>query len=504
MKDRLGPLIAIRGIKSQDNKDLSPFSATLTSATTANKNSRLNQMRNKLQGQMTLNGEQMTNNNRFQLLKTNSERFKKEYIEAMINSFDTKYCLDMVLGQGMHATVYKCFKLEDTKKETPLAVKVIREDDEEKIIAHRNEFKIMESLDNPHIVKGYELFINVQKKEVHEVMKYIDGKEILDQISEMGAYSEKEAQYIFKQIMVGLEYLHSEGVCHRDIKPSNILVTKDQHVTIADFNVARQKSGEIFKMMTKTGTLAHSAPEIFIQTYYDEKIDIWSAGTVLYTILSGQQPFDNENVSRLISKITLGDYSLKGLAWNKISPAAKDLINKMLTLDPQFRPSASQILKHQWFQMNFNHQNEVELTQVMDDFDKRKSLKTFGKISMSQMINVGSIDEEILKKGLEMSNLKYTKSMGYSRDDKNLYFESDHTSLDKYLTTCPNNDHYDTSSSEDDNLFDSSPLKQPENKGTSFQFGQQNIINLKNPTNQQLIEQQPRKKSAQERFNDLE
>ena len=65
-----------------------------------------------------------------------------------------------------------------------------------------------------------------------------------------------------------------------------------------------------------------------------EKVDIWSAGTVLYTILSGQQPFDNENVSRLISKITLGDYSLKGIAWNKISPAAKDLINKMLTLDP--------------------------------------------------------------------------------------------------------------------------------------------------------------------------
>ena len=75
------------------------------------------------------------------------------------------------------------------------------------------------------------------------------------------------------------------------------------------------------------------------------------------------------------------------------------------------------------------------------------------------MINVGSIDEEILKKGLEMSNLKYTKSMGYARDDKYLYFESDQTSIDKYLTTCPNNDKSDSSSSEDECLFDSSPLK---------------------------------------------
>ncbi len=68
--------------------------------------------------------------------------------------------------------------------------------------------------------------------------------------------------------MEGIRYLHSKGVCHRDIKPSNILVTKEQKVYIADFNVARKKSGEVFRMMTKTGTLAFSAPEIFISSYY--------------------------------------------------------------------------------------------------------------------------------------------------------------------------------------------------------------------------------------------
>lgn len=80
---------------------------------------------------------------------------------------------------------------------------------------------------------------------------------------------------------------------------------------------------------------------LYFYTFHSEKVDIWSAGTVLYTILSGHQPFENENVSKLISKITLGEYNLKSGIWNKISPEAKDLIRQMFTIDPDFRPSAT-------------------------------------------------------------------------------------------------------------------------------------------------------------------
>lgn len=69
--------------------------------------------------------------------------------------------------------------------------------------------------------------------------------------------------------MEGIKYLHFKGICHRDIKPSNILVTQDQKVYIADFNVAKERNGEMFNMMTRTGTLAYSAPEIFTHTYYE-------------------------------------------------------------------------------------------------------------------------------------------------------------------------------------------------------------------------------------------
>lgn len=141
----------------------------------------------------------------------------------------------------MHAIVYKCFRIEDTKQEKPYAVKVVREEDEEKIQAHKNEFEITKSLSHKNIVTALEIYVNDQRKEIHQVMEMVDGQEIFDQIIELGAYGEMQAQHIFRQVMEGIAHLHAHSVCHRDIKPSNILVDKNQHVFIADFNVAKKQ-----------------------------------------------------------------------------------------------------------------------------------------------------------------------------------------------------------------------------------------------------------------------
>ena len=98
-------------------------------------------------------------------------------------------------------------------------------------------------------------------------------------------------------------------------------------------------------MLTKTGTLAFCAPEIFTTGYYDEKVDVWSAGAVLYMMLCGQMPFDDESIPTLIGKITTCDYVMRGAVWAKVSQEAKALVRAMLEMDPKERVSAREALE---------------------------------------------------------------------------------------------------------------------------------------------------------------
>ena len=122
-------------------------------------------------------------------------------------------------------------------------------------------------------------------------------------------------------------------------------------VIVLDFNVSSEKSESVkeFKMMTKTGTVAFSAPEIFTQKFYDEKVDIWSAGIVLYMMLSGDQPFYSEQVANLVQKLTTENPSFESEAFYLVSEDAINLIKIMLTKDPDLRPSAEDCLDLDWF-----------------------------------------------------------------------------------------------------------------------------------------------------------
>lgn len=167
----------------------------------------------------------------------------KEHEKAKITAFESKYEIGKKLGEGCSASVHICRRKDDVSG-TLYAVKIFREDDEEKRKILLKEPKVLAKLNHPNIVRFIEHFDNEATKEIHMVMEYVDGKEVFDHLSEQpaGVYNEEMAKDVFKQLLIGLDYLHKNGICHRDIKPQNLFITKkDNKVLILDFNVAAEK-----------------------------------------------------------------------------------------------------------------------------------------------------------------------------------------------------------------------------------------------------------------------
>ena len=159
------------------------------------------------------------------------------------------------IGEGSSSSVYKCIKRRTGEM---FAAKEMRTDDDEKIQIAEQEFKLMQSLDHPHIVKVFDL-VKTEGK-VYIVMELIQGTELFEAISNIGGYCEEDAKLLFAQILNALKYLHQQHICHRDIKPSNILVAGPS-VKVTDFNISkmlRQRTS----MLTMTGTECFKAPEM--------------------------------------------------------------------------------------------------------------------------------------------------------------------------------------------------------------------------------------------------
>ncbi|XP_061569820.1 ribosomal protein S6 kinase alpha-3 isoform X3 [Cololabis saira] len=200
-------------------------------------------------------------------------------------------------------------------------------------------------------------------KEVYEdgrslflVTELMKGGELLDKILRQKFFSEREASAVLFTITRTLEYLHVQGVVHRDLKPSNILYVDEsgnaESIRICDFGFAKQLRAENGLLMTPCYTATFVAPEVLKKQGYDAACDIWSLGVLLYTMLTGVTPFSNgqedDTPEKILSRIGSGQFSLSGGYWDSVSLEAKDLVSKMLHVDPSQRLTASQVLRHPW------------------------------------------------------------------------------------------------------------------------------------------------------------
>ena len=210
----------------------------------------------------------------------------------------------------------------------------------------RREIKILRLFMHPHIIRLYEVVET--PTDIFVVMEYVKAGELFDYIVEKGRLGENEARHFFQQIISGVEYCHRNMVVHRDLKPENLLLDSRSNVKIADFGLSNvMRDGHFLR--TSCGSPNYAAPEVISgRLYAGPEVDVWSCGVILYALLCGSLPFDDESIPNLFKKIKGGIYTLP----SHLSPGARDLIARTLLVDPLKRITIPEIRAHHWFMLH--------------------------------------------------------------------------------------------------------------------------------------------------------
>ncbi|KAL5198199.1 hypothetical protein ABZP36_001711 [Zizania latifolia] len=270
------------------------------------------------------------------VLKRDSERLKD------------LYTLGKRLGQGQFGTTYQCVEKATGKVFACKSIakrKLLTEEDVEDV---RREIQIMHHLaGHPNVISivgAYEDAVAV-----HLVMELCAGGELFDRIIQRGHYSEKAAAQLARLIIGVVEACHSLGVMHRDLKPENFLFVnhkEDSPLKTIDFGLSIFfKPGETYSDVV--GSPYYVAPEVLTK-HYGCEVDVWSAGVIIYILLSGVPPFWDESEQGIFGQVLKGDLDFSSDPWPSISDSAKDLVRKMLIRDPRKRLTAHEALCHPW------------------------------------------------------------------------------------------------------------------------------------------------------------
>ena len=243
-------------------------------------------------------------------------------------------------------------------------------------------------------------------------MEECKGGELCDRIIEhiqaKRMYSEKEAAIILQQVMSAIEYCHNNGICHRDLKPENLLYfnegqEQDNPIKVIDFGLSQLVSPDK-KMTEKVGSIYYFPPEV-LKGNYTEKCDIWSAGVILYLLLSGEMPFNGPTNSTIFRKISKMKYTYPEKAWNSISNEAKDLIDHMIAPENE-RYSARQVLQHPWFKKGYeplesfsNFKNVIKDDLLVSNLERTSQLKNMILLYIASRLDENEVEN--LKKFLE-------------------------------------------------------------------------------------------------------
>ena len=274
----------------------------------------------------------------------------------------------------------------------------------------QKEIQILKKLDHPFILKIIEF--HSTSSEYHIITDYCQNGELYTEINNKGKFTEREASFIIYQILLAIRYCHKMGIVHRDIKPENIMIEKKEsngllRVKLIDFGVAKIFSLNV-NHKTIAGSSIYMAPEV-LRANYNESSDLWSIGVILYILLIGQPPFFGKSENEISQAIKKGKYDISNSQYISLSQNAKDLIAKLLKINPQERITALEALNHPWFNTpdiaNINYLEQAKIIELLLNLDKYKSYNIIKCAILAYLVHINSDIKEYIEAGKLFNSL---------------------------------------------------------------------------------------------------
>uniref|UniRef100_A0A8V0XHZ1 calcium/calmodulin-dependent protein kinase n=1 Tax=Gallus gallus TaxID=9031 RepID=A0A8V0XHZ1_CHICK len=304
---------------------------------------------------------------------------------ATCTRFTDEYQLFEELGKGAFSVVRRCMKITTGQEYAAKIIntKKLSARDHQKL---EREARICRLLKHPNIVRLHD---SISEEGFHYlVFDLVTGGELFEDIVAREYYSEADASHCIQQILESVNHCHLNGIVHRDLKPENLLLaskSKGAAVKLADFGLAIEVQGEQQAWFGFAGTPGYLSPEVLRKDPYGKPVDMWACGVILYILLVGYPPFWDEDQHRLYQQIKAGAYDFPSPEWDTVTPEAKDLINKMLTINPAKRITASEALKHPWICQRSTVASMMHRQETVDclkKFNARRKLKVKMKTTL--------------------------------------------------------------------------------------------------------------------------
>jgi len=327
-------------------------------------NSRINaineELNAKMSGQTTtsMNGASSTPGSARESNGSNGSAHKNLGSMANSSAAQVQYCgpykLEKTLGKGQTGLVKTGTHCITGRK---VAVKIVNKEKLNESVLQKveREIAIMKLIEHPHVLHLYDVYEN--KKYLYLLLEHVSGGELFDYLVRKGRLMAKEARKFFRQIISALDFCHAHNICHRDLKPENLLLDERNCIKVADFGMASlQVEGSMLE--TSCGSPHYACPEVIRGEKYDgRKADVWSCGVILYALLVGALPFDDDNLRNLLEKVKKGVFHIPHF----VPADCQNLLRAMIEVDPQKRISLQDVFRHPWVAGGTRGEPELEL-----------------------------------------------------------------------------------------------------------------------------------------------